>query len=545
MSDWWRGAVTYQVYPRSFQDTDGDGVGDLPGVTRRLPYLADLGVDAIWLSPFFKSPMKDMGYDVSDYCDVDPVFGTLADFDALVARAHDLGLKVIIDQVLSHTSDQHPAFATSRVNRTNPKADWYVWADPQPDGSPPSNWLSVFGGSAWAWDARRKQYYLHNFLTSQPDLNFHNPQVQDWAIDCMRFWLERGVDGFRFDTVNYYFHDRKFRNNPADQRDKDVAEGNPYGMQVHLHDKNQPENLDWLARIRLLLDDHNATSVGEVGDGHFAIRLMGEYTAPDRLHQCYSFELMGWDYTPELFRDRVEGFFAGAPQGWPMWALSNHDVPRHLTRWVEPGAPTEPLAKQAASLLLALEGSICLWQGEELGQTDTELALEDLTDPQGIAFWPEPVGRDNTRTPMVWDASPNGGFTSGTPWLPVKPEQAARHVAGQDGQAGSVLEHYRAMLAFRRAEPSLRLGRTRFLGLPEPLLGFARGKGKDGLLCLFNLSAVEQVLEVHGTAELTGPSTGSSLGRDRLLLAPHAAVFLRTDGAFLDSLTPKAHIRQE
>lgn len=529
MSDWWRGAVTYQVYPRSFQDSNDDGVGDLAGITRRLPYLAGLGIDAIWLSPFFRSPMKDMGYDVSDYCDVDPVFGTLADFDALIARAHELGLKVIIDQVLSHTSDQHPAFAESRASRDNPKASWYVWADPRSDGSPPSNWLSVFGGSAWAWDARRKQYYLHNFLTSQPDLNYHNPEVQDWALANMRFWLERGVDGFRFDTVNYYFHDPELRSNPADQREKEVAEGNPYGMQVHLYDKNRPETLDWLARIRALLDEYDATSVGEVGDGHFSIRLMGEYAAPGRLHQCYSFELMGWDYAPAIFRDRVEGFFAGAPKGWPMWALSNHDVPRHLTRWLKPGEDAQALAKQAASLLLALEGSICLWQGEELGQTDTELALDELTDPQGIAFWPEPVGRDNTRTPMVWDASINGGFTTGTPWLPVKPEQAARHVAGQVGKPGSVLEHYRATLAFRRAEPALRLGRTRFLDLAEPVLGFQRGKGEGSILCIFNLSATGQTVKLTDAQTFIGPSQGGTLARGKLTLAPHAVVFLRVE----------------
>ncbi|MGL5010099.1 MAG: alpha-amylase family glycosyl hydrolase, partial [Paracoccaceae bacterium] len=231
MQEWWRGSVTYQVYPRSFQDDNGDGVGDLPGITRRLDHIAELGADAVWLSPFFASPMADMGYDVSDYTAVDPVFGTLADFDALIARAHALGLKVIIDQVLSHSSDQHPAFRESRASRDNPKADWYVWADPRPDGTPPNNWLSVFGGSAWQWDARRKQYYLHNFLASQPDFNVHNPAVQDWHLANMRFWLDRGVDGFRLDTVNYFFHDQQLRDNAADYRVKTSAEGNPYGMQ--------------------------------------------------------------------------------------------------------------------------------------------------------------------------------------------------------------------------------------------------------------------------------------------------------------------------
>jgi alpha-glucosidase len=531
MQDWWKGAVTYQVYPRSFQDSNGDGVGDLPGITRRLPYLAELGVDAVWLSPFFKSPMKDMGYDVSDYCDVDPVFGTLADFDTLLARAHELGLKVIIDQVLSHTSDQHPAFALSRTSRTNPKADWYVWADPHHDGNPPSNWLSVFGGSAWAWDARRKQYYLHNFLTSQPDLNYHNPQVQDWALDTLRFWLDRGVDGFRFDTVNYFFHDPLFRDNPADYRQKPEPEGNPYGMQYHLFDKNQPETLAWVERIRRLLDEYGAASVGEMGESHHAIRMMGEYTAPGRLHQCYSFELMGYDYTAAFFRSRVEGFFQGAPEGWPMWAFSNHDVVRHAGRWAKAGTTTEAVAKQAAALLLAFEGSICLWQGEELGQTDTALGLDELTDPQGIAFWPEPVGRDNTRTPMVWDGSPNAGFTTGRPWLPVKPEQAARNVAAQTGVQGSVLAHYRSALAFRRASAALRDGKTRFLDLREPLLAFTRSEGAGALLCLFNLSPVARSLSVTGAGAPTGPSLQATLTNDRLTLGPNAAAFLPITGA--------------
>jgi alpha-glucosidase len=530
MTEWWRGAVTYQVYPRSFQDSNGDGVGDLPGITRRLGYLADLGVDVVWLSPFFKSPMKDMGYDVSDYCDVDPVFGSLADFDALLTRAHELGLKVIIDQVLSHSSDQHPAFVESRSDRVNPKADWYVWADPKPDGSPPSNWLSVFGGSAWAWDARRKQYYLHNFLTSQPDLNYHNPAVQDWALDNMRFWLDRGVDGFRFDTVNYFFHDPLLRNNPADHRNKREAEGNPYGMQYHLHDKNQPENLFWMERIRVLLDEYGAASVGEMGESHHAIKMMGDYTAPGRLHQCYSFEFMGYEYTASLFRDRIESFFKGAPKGWPMWAFSNHDVVRHVSRWKDHGLTTEAVARQSGALLLSLEGSICLWEAEELGQTDTELALEELTDPQGIVFWPEPIGRDNTRTPMVWDASPHGGFSTVTPWLPVKPEQAARHVAGQTGVPDSVLESYRAMLAFRRAEPALRTGRTRFLDLAEPILGFVRGKGEDAILCLFNLSPVTREVAVEGVGALIGPGEQASLAGGRLSLGPNGVAFLRVTG---------------
>ncbi len=534
MTEWWRGAVTYQVYPRSFQDDNGDGVGDLQGITRRLDHIAGLGCDAVWLSPFFTSPMKDMGYDVSDYRNVDPVFGTLQDFDALVARAHVLGLKVIIDQVLNHSSDKHPFFAESRKDRTNPKADWYVWHDPNHDGTPPNNWQSVFGGSAWTWDARRKQYYFHNFLTEQPDFNFHNPEVVDWHEENLRFWLDRGVDGFRFDTVNFFYHDAKLRSDPADYRVKDKAPGNPYEMQYHIFSKNQPENLLWMERIRRIMDDYPGTAtVGEMGESHHAIRMMGEYTAPGRLHQCYSFEMMGYDYSPAFFRGKIEEFFKGAPDGWPMWAFSNHDVVRHATRWAKHGISQDALARQAGALILSFQGSVCLWQGEELGQTDTELSLEELTDPQGINFWPEPVGRDNTRTPMVWDNSANGGFTggNGTPWLPVKAPQLARNVAAQAGVAGSVLESYREMLAFRRATPALRgAAATRFLDLPDPVLGFVRGAGDEAVVCLFNLSPGSLRLTATGLGDQIGPRQAAALKGGVLELGPNAVAFFRVDG---------------
>ena len=517
MAHWWRGSVTYQVYPRSFQDDNGDGIGDLKGITRRLPHIAGLGCDAVWLSPIFTSPMLDMGYDVSDYTDVDPSFGTLADFDELVAVAHGLGLRVIIDQVLSHCSDQHPAFAESRASRDNPKAEWFVWADPRLDGTPPNNWLSVFGGPAWQWDGRRKQYYLHNFLTEQPDLNFHNRDVQDWQIDNMRFWLDRGVDGFRFDTVNYFFHDKLLRDDAADFRVKTEPEGNPYMMQYHLFSKNQPENLAWMERIRTLMDSyHDRATVGEMGENHHAIRMMGEYTAPGRLHQCYSFEMMGYEYSAAFFRGKIEEFFHGAPGGWPMWAFSNHDVVRHTSRWAKHGVSQDALAKQAGALLLSFQGSICLWQGEELGQTDTVLEFSELTDPQGIAFWPAPIGRDNTRTPMVWDGSAQGGFTSGTPWLPVKAPQLARNVASQAGVAGSVLEFYRAMLAFRRANVALIEGASVFHDLPEPVLAFTRG---GAVTCVFNLSPEPVALRV-GAVEVLGPSV-AELADGVLQLGPN------------------------
>ena len=528
MAEWWRGSLTYQVYPRSFQDDTGDGVGDLAGITRRLSHIADLGADAVWLSPIFTSPMLDMGYDVSNYTDVDPVFGTLKDYDALIEAAHRLGLKVVIDQVLNHSSDKHPYFVESRSSRANAKSDWYVWHDANHDGTPPNNWLSVFGGSAWQWDAGRKQYFFHNFLSQQPDMNFHNSAVQDWHIENMRFWLQRGTDGFRFDTVNFFFHDKLLRNDAADYRIKTEIEGNPYQMQYHLFSKNQPENIGWLERIRKLMDEFPGTStVGEMGESNHPIEMMGEYTQPGRLNQCYSFEMMGYDYSAAFFRSRIGDFFAGAPNGWPMWAFSNHDVVRQATRWAKHGASLDALARQAGTLLLSFQGSICLWQGEELGQTDTELALEELTDPQGINFWPAPVGRDNTRTPMVWDASPNGGFSTGKPWLPVKAPQLARNVASQHGVAGSVLETYRAMIAFRKASPALMSGATVFLDVPEPVLAFMRG---DALLCIFNLSPEVRVVLVEGVAGLTGPSLAASLMGQTLTLGPNAATFLTVVG---------------
>jgi len=511
MNEWWRGAVIYQIYPRSFQDENGDGIGDLPGITRRLDHVARLGADAIWLSPIFPSPMEDMGYDVSDYTGIEPLFGTLADFDALIARAHDLGLKVIIDQVISHSSDRHPWFTESRKSRTGPRADWYVWADPKPDGSPPNNWPSVFGGSAWCWDAGRRQYYLHNFLTSQPDLNLHSPAVQTALLDTMRFWLDRGVDGFRLDTVNYYFHDDQLRDNPPLPSKDKLPPVNPYDMQLHLYSKTRPENIAFLQKLRALTDEYSARMlVGEVGDATRAVEIMGDYTAgSDRLHMAYSFELLGPDFTPAHFRAVIEGFFTGAPDGWPCWSFSNHDVNRHVTRWAKHDAGNDALARQAAALLLSFEGAICLYQGEELGQTETDILWEELTDPVGMRFWPDNKGRDGCRTPMVWERDEHAaGFSTAEPWLPVKPPQRARAVDTQAGVEGSVLETYRALIAFRKATPALLHGATRFLNLPAPLLGFVRGEGEGAVTCLFNLSAKAVKLPKGVGGKAIGPAQG-------------------------------------
>jgi alpha-glucosidase len=494
--DWWRGAVIYQIYPRSFQDSDGNGIGDLAGITRRLSYVADLGVDAIWISPFFKSPMKDFGYDVTDYTAVDPLFGTLADFDALIAEAHRLGIRVIIDQVLSHTSDQHPWFKESRASRDNPKTDWYVWADAKPDGTPPNNWLSIFGGPAWQWDTRRCQYYFHNFLVEQPDLNFHTMAVQDALLDACRFWLERGVDGFRLDTVNFYVHSEGLEDNPpAKPEDRDSPEApavNPYNWQDHIHDKSQPENLDFLKRLRALLDRYPAkTTVGEVGDGPRSLQTMASYTSGgDKLHMCYTFDFLSPVFTAEHFRNRITAFEAIAGDAWPCWAFSNHDIVRHVSRWAKASRlDHDRLARLAAGILLSLRGSVSLYQGEELGLTEAELRFEDLADPYGIRFWPEYKGRDGCRTPMTWDSDvPNGGFSLAKPWLPLPPEHAAFAVSREVGDANSTLAHYRRMIAFRHEHPALRSGSIRFLDAPGDVLAFVREADGEAVACLFNFS---------------------------------------------------------
>ena len=492
-SEWWRGCVIYQIYPRSFQDTTGDGSGDLRGVTKRLDHVACLGVDAIWLSPFFESPMADMGYDISDHRAVDPIFGTLEDFDQLVAEAHRLGLKVIIDQVLAHTSDRHPWFRESRSSRDNARADWYVWADPKPDGTAPNNWLSVFGGPAWEWDTTRRQYYLHNFLPSQPALNFHNKAVQDELLDAIRFWLDRGVDGIRLDTVNYYFQDRWLRSNPPlpESLAGTIEENSTYLYQEHLFDKSRPENIGFLRRVRALLDEaDDRAAVGEIGDEGRSLETLAAYTSGgDKLNMCYTFDLLGPEFSAAHIRRCVEALEQIAPDGWVCWAFSNHDVVRHVTRWTRPGEDPVALAKFAIELLVCLRGSACIYQGEELGLEQAELAYEDLRDPVGIRFWPGNKGRDGARTPMVWERdAPGAGFSIGTPWLPAPDAHRARAVDVQAVDPASVLAHYRAVLRLRRAHPALVRGSIRFLDAEEDTLAFIREGADEKLLCVFNFS---------------------------------------------------------
>jgi alpha-glucosidase len=484
---WWRGATIYQIYPRSFADANGDGIGDLAGITAHLGHVASLGVDAIWISPFYTSPMVDFGYDIADYCGIDPIFGTLADFDALVARAHALGLKVIIDQVYAHTSDRHAWFAESRQDRANPKADWYVWADPKADGTPPSNWQSVFGGPAWTWDARRRQYYMHTFLKEQPQLNAHNPAVQDALLAVAKFWLDRGVDGFRLDALNHAMHDPRLRNNPP-APDTGRTRTRPFDYQIKRYSQSQPGMIPFIERIAAVCAEYGAIfTVAEVGGDKAAIE-MKAYTAGDRrLSSAYGFDFL---YTPELTPSFVAETMASWPghkgEGWPSWAFENHDAPRAVSRWCAP-ADMARYARMKIALLAALRGNIILFEGEELGLEQDDIPFELLQDPEAIANYPLTLSRDGVRTPMPWRDEPLGGFTTGSPWLPLSPANRARAVAAQDADPGSQLALTRQVLALRQAHPALRLGALRHCVAEGMLLRFERVSGAQRVTCLFNL----------------------------------------------------------
>jgi alpha-glucosidase len=471
---WWLGAPIYQIYPYSFADSNDDGVGDLPGIASRLEHVAALGVAAVWLSPFFTSPMKDFGYDIADYRDVDPRFGSLADFDRLIERAHALGLKVIIDQVYSHTSDQHAWFRQSRASRDNPRADWYVWADPRPDGSPP----------AWTWDARRGQYYLHNFLAQQPDLNVHNPRVQDELLECARFWLDRGVDGFRLDAVSYAMHDPQLRDNPPAPSDGRVRT-RPCDFQLPVYNKSHPDIPLFIERIRGLVDSYpDRFTVAEVGGADADEDLKNFTAGAKRFHSAYGFNFLQAErLTPRLVQQAVEAWPDTAGTGWPSWAFSNHDAPRAPSRWAS--VPDRAAMARVTMLLLAcLRGNIFIYQGEELGLPQAHVPFEQLKDPEAIANWPLTLGRDGARTPIPWRSS----MTSATPsWLPVAAEHLALAVDRQEHDPHSQLAFTRRALALRMGSDALLTGTMRIVEASDAILAFERSTPTQRLLCVFNL----------------------------------------------------------
>jgi alpha-glucosidase len=536
-TEWWRGAVIYQVYPRSFQDSTGDGTGDLGGITSRLDYIASLGVDAIWISPFFKSPMRDFGYDVSDYRAVDPIFGNNADFAELLAAAHERGLKVIVDMVLAHTSDKHPWFQESCLSRSNPKSDWYVWADANPDGTPPTNWISVFGGSAWQWDARRRQYYLHHYLRSQPNLNWHNQKVVDAMFGEVRFWLDAGVDGLRLDAITTLTHDEQLRNNPALNSDRNAtlslpAANNPFNWQRMIYTRDLPRTLELLGQLRTVVNQYdNRYTIGEVADVDM-IAVTAKYTRNgDHLHSCYNFELMHQPLTAPSLIEIIQRTEAALGGGWITWAMSNHDNVRAVTRamqMLELRGDDRGLAKLLLAALLAFRGGACVYEGEELGLPEAEIAFEDLEDPWGIEFWPDFKGRDGCRTPMPWSAhQPNGGFSSAKPWLPVPAEHLALAVDEQEKDPNSVLQTFRRLVHWRKRYESLVKGDLALVQTVESVLGFERRWDKQRIFCAFNFSnreVVQPLLEPWDSLDGHGYSSGTMSGGN-LILSPFGVWF--------------------
>jgi alpha-glucosidase len=491
---WWQIGVIYQIYPRSFMDTTGNGIGDLSGVIEKLDYLSNtLGVDAIWLSPFYPSPMADFGYDVTNYVDVHPLFGNLRTFDELVLQAHRCELKVIVDLVPNHTSDQHPWFEESRLSRSSPKRDWYVWRDAKPDGSPPNNWLSVFGGSAWEWDQSTQQYYLHSFLKEQPDLNWRNPQVKEAMFDVARFWLERGVDGFRIDVAHFIMKDPELRDNPPNTAHEAQMHRSlgAYDSQIHLYDKGHPDVHQVYRDFRQLLDEYSRDqprlSVGEIHifdwpawAGYYGKNL-------DEIHMPFNFTLLGVKWQAQAVRSLVDRLESVLPPGaWPNYVLGNHDEPRlasHLGK---------EAARMAAMLLLTLRGTPTLYYGDEIGMTDVPIPVEKVQDPWGKRV--PGLGRDPQRTPMQWTGDPNAGFSSADPqalWLPLSHDYQKSNVAVELNDPRSILNLYRSLLSYRRSHLSLQAGDYQPLDqMPESVFAYLRrAHGFPGILVLLNFAA--------------------------------------------------------
>jgi alpha-glucosidase len=511
---WWKHGVVYQIYPRSFGDSNGDGVGDLRGIAERVEYLAWLGVDAVWLSPCFRSPMADFGYDVSDYCDIDPCFGTLADFDALVAAAHAHGIKVVLDWVPNHSSDQHPWFLESRASRSSAKRDWYVWRDARADGGPPNQWKAIFGGSAWEWDEGTQQFYLHSFLKEQPELEWRNPELVKAMHGTLRFWLDRGVDGFRIDVVHRLAKDPELRDDP-----EGGCRCEAWGGERHIHAENHPDIHELLRGVRGVLDEYDSRmAVGEVYLMNPA-EVARYYGKDDELHLAFNFSFLHCPWSAERFGselERMEGYLRN--HGWPTVVLSNHDVPRHATRYDDP-ALGDARARVAALMLLTLRGTPFLYYGEEIGMRNVPIPDDRLRDPLAFTLHKN-LSRDGERTPMQWEPGPGAGFTRGDPWLPIG-DAEARSVAGQRGDPTSLLSFYRELLALRRAEPALHAGSFRRLPAPDDVLAYERRAGDRRALVALSFAGEPRELRFEdapvGRALSTDPGRALSADPGRAL----------------------------
>lgn len=507
---WWETAVIYQIYPRSYQDSNDDGIGDLPGITMRLEYIAGLGVDAIWISPFFSSPQKDFGYDVSDYCDVNPEYGTLADFDRLIEQAHGVGLKVMLDIVPAHCSDQHAWFRESRESRSNSKADWFHWVDPEPDGTPPTNWLSFFGGPAWTWEPRRQQYYLHNFLSSQPNLNHNNPAVREALTDVARFWFDRGVDGFRMDAVHTINSDSApYRDNLANSEFQPghlPQQQQPFFRQLHDSAQlNQPSIQRFCEEFRAVAESYDERFLMGELNGDDPVLASQTFTAPGRLHATYNFSLLAWegldvDGLKEKIAKAVEVFNG---TGRLSFAFSNHDVPRSATRQLNVLGLSVDQQPALQLLLLKLEtcliGSSCVYQGEELALQDVrDIPVDKMQDPWGIEFAPTFLGRDTCRTPMVWRGNEsNGGFSrSNTTWLPVAQEHLKRAALDEAERPESVYNEFASFLKWRKNQPAFMQSNTmsELTGGSRHIV-FDRISDQQTLRCHFDFDTLQATFE--------------------------------------------------
>ncbi|MFG1265449.1 alpha-amylase family glycosyl hydrolase [Xanthobacter aminoxidans] len=478
---WWQSGVVYQIYPRSFQDSNGDGVGDLKGIISRLPYLADLGIDAIWISPIYPSPMADFGYDVADYTGIHPLFGTLEDFDRLVQEAHGLGLRIILDFVPNHSSQEHPWFKASRSGKDDPKRDWYIWRDPGPDGGPPNNWLSEFGGSAWEYDAASGQYYYHAFLKEQPDLNWRNPDVVEAMHDVLRFWLDRGVDGFRIDALWHVIKDAEFRDNPPNP---DFHEGmNPHSALSQLYTGDRPEVMEVIAGFRDLVESYEGDRV-LIGEAYLPLHRIAAYYGEDGrgVHLPFNFTLLAAPWNAAELAPLIAAYEAAIPEGgWPNWVLSNHDRPRVVGRL----GPDQ--ARVAAMLLLTLRGTPTLYYGDEIGMAQVPIPPERVQDPFEKNVPGLGLGRDGARTPMQWDDGPFAGFSTVEPWLPLADDFTEVNVKRERGEAASLLTLTRALLALRRAHPALSVGLWSPVAAVGDLVAYLRQGEGEGLLVALNL----------------------------------------------------------
>lgn len=540
---WWKHAVFYEIYPRSFKDSNGDGVGDLNGITSKLDYLKGLGVDAVWITPFYPSPQVDFGYDVSDYEAVDPQFGTLADFDRLVREAHKRKIRVVIDFVLNHTSDQHPFFKEARSSKTSPKRDWYIWHDPKPDGSRPNNWSSSFGPVAWTLDEQTGQYYYHYFYPQQPELNWRNPEVEKRMFETVRFWLKRGADGFRLDAVNYLYEDPQLRDNPVlpELRFGSTTEHE----QEKKYNRDLPEVQDAVVRLRAFNDSLNPESV-LVGEAYVPKweELMRYYGPGDNgVHLPFNFFLVMEPARSKLdakiFRDVIGQSERALAGRWTTYVLSNHDIPRHYDRLGD-GQHNDLIARLTATMLLTLRGSPFLYYGEEIGMVTTEpKTVEEVRDPVGKRYWPLRKGRDGERTPMQWDATANAGFTTGTPWLPAPPGYRERNVAAEERDPDSLLNFYKRLIALRRRTPALFGGDYENVGDDPHVYAYRRRVGWQTVIVALNMSGESRSFRLP-TRPGDGPAAyrvalsnvrGRATGRGvfgEMILAPFEAVILES-----------------